>query len=95
MLLGGSLLPGGSEVETRPLLTGVEEGGHPMPSEAHKSPLVVEAGGVVAVPVLAGGSWVETVSLLTGVEEEGQPMPRRAHESPVVLSDGVSVVEGG
>ena len=89
------LLAGGGWDEAGSLLAGIEEGGHPMPSEAHKSPLVVEAGGVVAVSVLAGGSWVETVSLLTGVEEEGQPMPRRAHESPVVLSDGVSVVEGG
>ena len=49
MLLGGSLLTAGSGVEARPLLTGVEEGGHPMPSEVHKSPLVVEDGGVAAV----------------------------------------------
>ena len=48
VLLGGSLLTAGSGVEARPLLTGVEEGGHPMPSEVHKSPLVVEDGGVAA-----------------------------------------------
>jgi hypothetical protein len=66
-----------------------------MPSKAHRSLVVVEDGGVVAVSVLAGGDWVEAGSVLTGVEEEGQPMPSRAHKSPVELGDGVSVVEGG
>lgn len=75
------------------LLSGVEEVRQPTLNRAHKSPVVVEDGGVVTVSVLPGG--VEAVSLLTGVEEERrQPRSPRIHKSPLVLG-GVSVDEGG
>lgn len=41
---GGSLLTGGSRVETGPLLTGVEEGGHPMPDKRQESPVTLGSG---------------------------------------------------
>jgi hypothetical protein len=83
----GSLLTRGW-VETGSLLTRVEEGGHPMPSRRHRSPVVVGDGGWVSAGSLLAGGLVETGSLLTGIEEGGQPMPSKRHRSPVVLGGG-------
>ena len=44
---GGSRLAEGGWVETVPLLTGVDEGGQPIPSRRHESPVVLGGGGRV------------------------------------------------
>ena len=58
---------------------GFEEGGHPIPSRRHESPVVVGGG----LSVVVGGS-------LFAVFEEGEhPIPSSRHWSPVVVGGGV------
>jgi len=79
----GSLLAEGW-VENVPLLTGVEEGGHPMPCRRHESPVVL--GGEVLVVdgglLVPGGSLVEgeggtSVDEGVSLDEWVQKSPRR------------------